>query len=181
MRDLTLWNDTRMLSPWRSLMDLQRNLDRIFDQMWGPSSEGLADEIFFRPTCDVEETDSHFVMSFDLPGVSRKDINVEVRDNQLIVSGERKHEREDKRKGSIFSERSYGKFQRVVALPTDVDAERIEANYHDGVLELAVPKAESAKPRKIQIGEGKSSFFSRLVSGKDETKKIEAEKQTKAA
>ena len=174
MRELTSWNENRGMSPWRGLMDLQRNLDRVFDQTFG---EGMLDEAFFRPACEIEETDSHYVMSFELPGISKNDVAVEIKDNQLIISGERKREREDKRKGGTISERTYGKFQRVIALPGDIDPENIDANFRDGVLELAVPKAESTKPVKVQIGEGKGSFFSRFLSGKDESKKPEAEKK----
>ncbi len=166
MRNLTLWNDSS-LSPWRGLMDMQRNLDRMFDQAFGDNSDRWSDEAVFHPTCEVDETDSHFVMSVDLPGVSKKDINIEARENQLIISGERKSEKKERN----FSERSYGKFQRILTLPSGLDADKIEAHYQDGVLTVALPKAESAKPRQIKITDGKGSFFGRLVGGNKENEK----------
>jgi HSP20 family protein len=158
---MTLWNESS-LSPWRGLMDLQRNLDRVFDQTFGDRSDRWADEAVFHPVCEVDETDSHFVMSVDLPGVNKKDINIEARDNQLIISGERKSEKKERG----FSERLYGKFYRVITLPNGVDTNKIEAHYQDGVLNVALPKAESAKPKQIKISDGKGSFFGRLVEGK---------------
>jgi len=139
MRHLSLWND----NPWRSLSDLQR----IFDQ-----GASRTEDIYFQPSVDVEEDENKFLLSFDLPGVSKKDINIEVHENQLYVTGERKSES----KTRSHSERVYGKFQRVLTLPTNVNTDRIEAKYEDGVLTLEVPKAENAKPRQIKIGESSS-------------------------
>src|SRR4029079_8130624 len=109
MRNLTNWQE----SPWRGLLDLQRNLDRVFDSAFNEEDAG------FRPLCEMEETDSHYLMSVDLPGVSRKDINIEVKDGDLVISGERKNEK----KTSAYSERYYGKFHRVLSLPTGIDAD----------------------------------------------------------
>lgn len=170
MKNITLWNDNSPLSPWRGLMDLQRNLDRMFDQAFRDSrSDRWADESVFHPACDVEETDSHYVMSVDIPGVSKKDINIEVKDNQLFISGERKAERKERG----VSERTHGKFHRIVTLPSGIDAEKIEAQYQDGVLTVALAKAESAKPRQIKITEGKTSFFGKLVGGNKDNEKEE--------
>jgi len=157
MRYITLWNDN--VSPWRGL------IDRMFDQTF-------EDTAGFHPASDVEETNTHYVMSVDLPGVAKKDINIEVKDNQLYISGERKSEKRERG----FSERYYGKFHRTFTLPTEVEVDKIEAHYQDGVLTVALPKAESVKPRQIKIGDGKSSLFGRLVGGTKET-----EKEVKAA
>lgn len=148
-------------------MDMQRNLDRMFDQAFGDRTDRWTDETVFHPACEVEETDSHYVMSVDLPGVSKKDINIEAKDNQLIISGERKSEKKERG----FSERTYGKFHRILTLPNGIDAEKIEAQYQDGVLTVALPKAESARPRQIKITDGKGSFFGRLVGGNKDTEK----------
>lgn len=164
MRHLTLWNQDQ--HPWRGLLDLQRNLDRVFDQT-------LADdfrwqESTLQPACDIDETESHYVVAVDLPGIAKKDIQLEIKDGEITVSGERK--REKKEQG--FSERYHGKFQRTITLPAHVDAEKVEAYYQDGVLTIAVPKAESAKSRQIKISDGKTGgFFGRLVGGKETDKK----------
>ena len=151
MKTLTLWNDNSSLSPWRRLMELQRNWDPTLEQ-------ALEEEVVTLPACDLEETDSHWLMSVDLPGVAKKDISIEVKDDQLVITGERKSE--NKKRG--FSERYYGKFQRALTLPSGVDPEKIEANYQDGVLTVAIAKAESVKPRQIKITEGKSSILGKL-------------------
>lgn len=111
-------------------------------------------EAAFEPTSEIEETETHFLMHVDLPGVPKKDIAISFEDGRLTVSGERKLERKTK----TMSERSYGKFVRSFSLPTDVQAEKIEANYENGVLTVAVPKGEAVKPRQIKISEGKSSL-----------------------
>jgi HSP20 family protein len=168
MRNLTLWNDHSTLSPWLGLMDLQKNLDRMLDQTFCESrNDRWNDEVAFHPACEIEETDSHFVMSIDIPGVSKKDINIEVKDNQVYISGERKSEKRSPR----FSELSHGKFFRSVTLPTGIEPDKIEAQYQDGVLSLALPKVESARPRQIKITEGKSTFFGKFLGGNQGTDK----------
>lgn len=164
---ITRWND---LFSWRDFADLQREVGRLFDD-YTPNSRALtAAQRAYAPMCDVQETEDHYLMSFDLPGVSKDNIKIEMVDHQLTISGERKHENESKNRAYQWSERSYGKFQRMFTLPTTVDADKIEASYQDGVLRLAVPKAESSRPRQIQIGEGKPSVFGRLL-GKSSDKK----------
>lgn len=158
----------------REISGLQRNVDRLFQDMLSPlSTQG--EILSWSPTCDVDETESHYLMTFDLPGVNKNDVKIELRDNQLIVSGERKQERKE---GKRVQERFYGSFQRVFTLPSHVDPEKIEASYEDGVLYLAVPKAESVKPKQVQIGEKKSGIFGKLL-GRDEKK--EEKKGEKAA
>lgn len=155
------WNPTREISQ------LQRNIDRMFEDMLSPigEREGAGALSRFTPAVDVEETDSHFVLSMDLPGVKKGDINVEVVDNQLLVSGERKEEREEKKKNRYLVERSYGTFRRAFTLPTSVDSSKVEAQFEDGVLKIAIPKSEQAKPRQIRIGESKEGgFFSKLLN-----------------
>lgn len=157
MSALRLWN-------W----DMNRDFDRLFDQLVGERM-GSQNHWAFQPASEIDETDTHFLLSFDLPGVARKDIQIEVRDEKLIVSGERVRASDAKR----ASERAYGKFERVFALPSDVDAEKIEASHEDGVLSIAIPKAESAKPRQIPVHEGKGSLFGRWLKDKSETKSAE--------
>jgi HSP20 family protein len=138
----------------------------LFDEMLSPASgrRGSSSN-WFNPTCDVEETESHYLMSFDLPGMKKDEVKIELVDNQLVVSGERKEEHREDKKSWRFTERRYGKFQRVFTLPSAVDSSKIEADYQEGVLKIAVPKAETAKPKQIRIGEGKTGFFSKLVEG----------------
>lgn len=162
-------------NPYRDMLNLQRQMDRVFNDLWaGNTVEITAPALAnpaFTPTCDVDETDSHYLMSFDLPGVKKEDIKIDVKDGVLTVSGERKSETEKKEKSSYRSERFYGSFSRSFQLPAGVKSEQVEAHYADGVLKVAVPRAEAAKTQQIKIGEGKSSLWEKLVGHKkDETK-----------
>lgn len=97
------------------------------------------------------ETDSEVVVKVELPGVKKEDVEVLVRDNNLIIRGEKKEEREEKTETYNRIERVYGKFERVVALPAEVKLEGIKAEFKDGVLEIRLPKEKTSKEVKIQI------------------------------
>jgi HSP20 family protein len=116
------------------------------------------------PACDVEEADNHFLISLEMAGVPKDQIKVEFHDGQIVISGERRYEAKKKENGQSYSERRYGRFQRAFTLPAGVDADKVEANYQDGVLRLYIPKTESAKPRQIKVTNGTGTgFFSRLL------------------
>jgi HSP20 family protein len=100
------------------------------------------------------ETESHFVLSADLPGMTEKDVNIEVEDRVLTVSGERKATHETTKEGYHRVERAFGSFSRSLTLPQGVDPEAVTASFDKGVLEVRVPKPEQSKPRQIQIREG---------------------------
>ncbi|MGZ5278978.1 MAG: Hsp20/alpha crystallin family protein [Pseudobdellovibrionaceae bacterium] len=133
----------------------------------------MGDKDWYVPSFDVNETEEAYLLSVDLPGVKKEDVNIDVSNNVLTVSGERKHEYESKEKGSRRYEQSYGQFTRSFTLPTAVDAEKVEANMEDGVLKIALPKSEQTKPHKIQVQAGKSGFFSKLVGSSDKKEKKE--------
>lgn len=154
------FNPAREFSPWFS------EIDDVMDRLLVPMTTLKRETQGFNPACDVEETDSHYLMSFDLPGISKEDVKIEVVDNQLTVSGERKTEQKGDKNNRHMAERFYGSFQRVFTLPATIDATNVEASYKDGVLQIALPKAESAKPREIKISEGKGSLFSKLIGQK---------------
>ena len=106
------------------------------------------------PATDLVETDDHFVLKADLPGLTAADVNVEVKDNVLTLSGERKAEHEDKREGYVRVERAFGSFRRSLRLPEGVDPEAVQATFDNGVLEVRIPKPEERKPRKVEIQVG---------------------------
>ena len=165
---LGLWRDN-----WNPVSEFRREFDRLFDD-FAPSTRGLKTEASFAPACDVREEDGHYLLSLEMPGVKKEDLKIEVWDSQLHVSGERRLETQGDREGSMYSERRFGKFCRSFALPVGVDTGQVEASYQDGILQILVPKAESAKPRQIQIsnGIGASSFLGRFLNkskGKEDT------------
>lgn len=123
----------------------------------------------YQPRCDVSETKNHYLASFDIPGVNKNDIKIELVDNQIIISGERRNEIENvENKINLHHEKFYGKFQRTFKLPTTVNTDKIEAHYENGVLNIAIPKAETTKARTIQIQSGEDNILNKIASSKSE-------------
>jgi HSP20 family protein len=106
------------------------------------------------PAMDLVEADDHFLLKADLPGLGEDDVNIEVRDNALTISGERKAEHESRERGWYRVERSFGRFSRSLTLPEGVNADAVEASFDKGVLEVTIPKPEERKPRRVQIKAG---------------------------
>ena len=159
----TLWNDT----GFRPLTELRREMDRLFDDFGtSPSTmRQVQNDTKVIPACDVEEEGDHYLLTIEMPGISKNDVKVEVVDNQITVSGERRLERKNTAGGAWYSERKFGSFQRSFSILVGVSAEKIEAHYQDGILKLMVPKAESSKPRQIKISDGRSGgFFDKLLN-----------------
>ena len=106
------------------------------------------------PAMDLVEADDHFLLKADLPGLTEDDVNIEIRDNALTISGERKAEHEARERGWYRVERSFGRFSRSLTLPEGVDADRVEAEFDKGVLQVRIPKPEERKPRRVAIKNG---------------------------
>jgi HSP20 family protein len=146
-------------------------MERVFDEMgsnWREEALVSPRSAGFTPACDVEETDHHYVMSFDLPGIKKEDIRIELSNHTLRVSGERHEEHEEKGRQRTQIERSYGSFSRSFTLPETIKADQIETEYADGVLRIAVPKVESSKAQRIPIGEARPGLFQKLLGHKKE-------------
>ena len=139
--------------------------------------EAGGEQGIFAPAADILETDNHYLLSFDIPGVSRDDLQIEMEGHELRVSGERKREHKEEGEGRYSMEREYGRFERSFALPTRVNTDRVEANYQDGVLRIALTKLEGTKRQKIQIGEARPGWWTRLLESGEERK----EKNVKVA
>jgi HSP20 family protein len=124
----------------------------------------------FQPTCDITEAKDHYMISLDIPGVAQDQLQIEVENQQLKISGERRQEINDTDDEAkhIYFERSFGKFTRAFNLPPEIKSEDIQAHYQDGVLNVAIPKVKKEEPKKISIGVSseKPSFFKKLVSSK---------------
>jgi len=125
-------------------------LGSIFDTPTGAVATGRR----WLPAMDLVETDDHFVLRADLPGLSEDDVDVTLENDVLTVSGQRKAETETREKGYYRVERASGSFRRPLSLPEGVDPEAIEANFDKGVLEVRIPKPEQRKPRKVAISVG---------------------------
>jgi len=137
--------------PMRELDSLQGDMNRLFDRFFeGRTTNGTSRR--WIPAMDLVETADHLVLRGDLPGITEDDINIEIKDNVLTVSGERKAESEEKGEGYHRVERAFGSFSRSLTLPQGIDPERIEAGFDKGVLEVRIPKPAEAKPTRVQIG-----------------------------
>ena len=141
------------LIPYRSRVPtLFDELGREFGNMLGWfDREETGGEMDFVPTMTVAETEKSYEVDVDIPGVKLEDIDVEIRDSALWISGERRDEKEEKNKKYHRTEHRYGCFQRSIRLGQAVDAEHIAAQYKDGVLKISIPKTKSAVPKKIPI------------------------------
>jgi HSP20 family protein len=144
--------------PVRELTSLQNEMNRLFNTFFDtPTTGNGGNGTTLRrwiPPMDLVETDEHFVLKADLPGLDEGDVNIEVEDNVLTVSGERKAEHEDKREGYVRVERAYGAFRRSLTLPEGIDPEGVSASFDNGVLEVRIPKPEERKPRRVAIQVG---------------------------
>ena len=140
--------------PFRELSSLQTEMNRLFNAAFEGPTGGNGGARRWTPAMDLLETEDEFVLRADLPGLSEADVNIELEDNVLTLSGERKTEHEDKREGFYRMERSYGAFSRSLTLPKGIDPEAVTAAFDRGVLEVRVPKPEQRKPRRISINAG---------------------------
>lgn len=130
------------------LTDLRDEIDRLFESPFARTSEILTG---WTPAFDVYEEKDNFVVKAELPGMKKEDINVSLQDGSLIISGERRSETHSEEAEVYRAERFFGKFQRAVALPAAVAADKVKAQYRDGVLTVTLPKTEEAKPKQIDV------------------------------
>jgi len=132
---------------------LQRRMNRLFERII-PTDGGERGGLTFIPSAELEETDDAFKLRLELPGLEAKDVNVEVTPEAVSITGERKSETTEEREGYTRSEFRYGKFQRVIPLPSLVQHEQVQAEYKDGILRLNLPKAEPEKQKAFKVNLG---------------------------
>jgi HSP20 family protein len=166
MSSITRWD------PFRELTQLQERMDRLFRDNVGYSGsrEEALEQGSFIPPVDVYEDEHNITLKLEVPGIDQKDLDIRIENNTLTVRGERKLEKEEKQENFHRIERRYGSFVRNFQLPTTLDAEKVNANYDNGVLKITLAKKAEAKPKQIQVN---------VSSGPQKT--IEAKGTTKAA
>jgi|SRR5947209_15540337 len=146
--------------PVRELNTIQGEMNRLFNTFFdaGPSNgagAGAGNALRrWIPPMDLVETEDDFVLRADLPGLSESDVNIELEDNVLTISGERKAEHEERKEGYYRVERASGSFSRSLTLPDGVNPDAVRAAFEKGVLEVRIPKPEERKPRKVAISVG---------------------------
>ena len=150
------WRLSRGLTPWNpftELDEMERRMSDIFERPFLPSlwRRFPTEQMAWAPAIDVFEKENKFIVKAETPGMKEEDINVSIEGDSLNIKGEKKTESEVKEEDYYRSERSYGSFFRSIALPSTVDAGKIEAEYDNGVLEITIPKKAEVKQKKITI------------------------------
>jgi len=147
MMNLVGWN------PWREMSTLQNRINTLFDAPFfrsGPEDDELSLGLW-HPAVDMYEDDDKIVIKAELPGIDKKDISVDVKDRVLTLSGERNYDHEVKEENYYRREIASGKFKRAFNLPADVDADKIKADFKEGVLKVEMPKPEAQKAKRIAV------------------------------
>jgi HSP20 family protein len=141
--------------PTRELQSVQSEINRLFNTLFdAPASGQAAATRRWVPAMDLVETEQDFVLRADLPGLKEEDIKIELQENVLTISGERKSEHEQRGEGFYRLERASGAFSRSLTLPEGVEADEVKANFDAGVLEVRIPKPRHRQPQTIRIGVG---------------------------
>ena len=135
---------------WGSQSGVDQEIEKFFEAF-------TKNEDYYTPVCELSEFEKIFTVSLDMPGIKKEDVNIELKDNQLYVSGERKKTTLTDSETVLKTEKVYGKCARVFTLPKNVKAENIEARFENGVLEIMIPKEEKTLPRKISITDWKET------------------------
>jgi HSP20 family protein len=143
---IDLWNT----SPFELMRRFTEEMDRWFEDFGVPAwgARGAEEAAVWAPPVEVFERGGNLVVRADLPGLNKEDIKVEVTDDGLVIQGERKREHEEKGEGYYRSERSYGRFYRLIPLPDDINLDQVRAQFNNGVLEITAPVPESSKRRR---------------------------------
>ncbi len=142
---LVRWN------PWKDINTLQREIDQLFENSFVPTTLREFGHFKNVPAAEITQTEDAITLKLEVPGIETKDLNVEVTDTVVAISGERKEETNTDEKGVKRSEFRYGKFQRIIPLPVRVQNTKVEAEYKDGILNLTLPKAEEEKNKVVKV------------------------------
>ena len=148
MSDIMEWK------PFREVSRLRREMDRLWDDYFGPGRRALQPMAEWAPAVDVSETGDRIVIKAEVPGIEVKDIDISLSGDVLTIKGEKKSEREETKENYHLVERSCGSFFRSLKLPAAVEVDKIEAIYEKGVLTVTCPKKEEVKPKTIEIKGG---------------------------
>ena len=147
-RSLEVWHPFGEVEGWPFAAFPWRTSPLFADWPWTDRPRAFA------PAIDVSESDAQYTITVELPGGTKDDVQVELHDGVLSIRGEKKNEREQKQEQRRYIERTYGSFSRSFRLPGNADAERLQASFKDGVLTIAVPKTDEAKPKTIAVKAG---------------------------
>jgi HSP20 family protein len=147
------WRPFRDITRWESLPTvetIQDEMNRLFHQL-SPNGDGGSELMAFMPSAELEETPEAIHLKLEIPGLEAKDLDIQVTDQSVSISGERKSETKTEEKGGLRSEFRYGKFERVIPLAVQVKPDAAEAEYKNGILTLNLPKSEEDKKKVVKV------------------------------
>ncbi len=136
------------VNPWLGFREIEEQLDRL---LGGTSSQGPECRVAWTPAVDLQERESEYVLRADLPGLTKEDITLTVEEDVVTLKGSRKEQKDEPVKGYHRIERAFGEFSRAFRIPSGIDAGKVEAKFEHGVLEVKLPKPETAKPKQIEV------------------------------
>jgi HSP20 family protein len=154
MSGLTRWEPLTRWSPLKELEEMEKRLSTFFGRPMTPTAGDKEETMAvaqWSPLVDITEDEKEYVVKAEIPEMKKEDIKLNVHDDVLTITGERKYEKEEKGKKYHRVERAYGSFMRSFTLPDDADGSKISAEYKDGVLKVHLPKSEKAKPKAIEV------------------------------
>lgn len=137
--------------PFQELESLRREMDRMFERLMPISNGDREKSLTFMPSAEMDETDQEIHLKFELPGLDAKDLDIEVSEDAVCIRGERKTEIEAESEGMVRSEFHYGKFERVIPMPSPIKTDNVQAEYNNGVLNLTLPKSEEGTKKAIKV------------------------------
>ena len=141
-------------NPWQEMSHLQRQLNRLFDDALIPEKFDDFSNLSKVPAAELTETDDALHLKLEVPGMEAKDLDIQVMADRVAIVGERKLETKSEENGRTRSEFRYGKFSRVIPLPTEIQNTKVTAEYKDGILNLTLPKLEEAKNKVVKVNLG---------------------------
>jgi HSP20 family protein len=153
---LTRWQPFRDIERWEPIHEmenLQQEMNRLFDRFAHLGNDDTK-IMTVRPSVEIEETDNAFNLKLEVPGLEVKDLDIRVAEDTVKISGERKKESKTEEKGFVRSEFSYGRFERVIPLPTRIQNDQVTAEYKNGILTMMLPKAEEEKQKVVKVNLG---------------------------
>ena len=141
-------------NPWQEMSHLQRQLNRLFDDALIPETWSDFSNLSKIPAAELTENDNSLNLKLEVPGMTAQDLDIQVSADRVSISGERKSETKSEENGSTRSEFRYGKFSRVIPLPTNIQNTNVTAEFQDGILNLTLPKAEEEKNKVVKVNLG---------------------------
>ena len=150
-KSLQRWFDIKSINPFHELAHAEETFNKVFNEMLNVKRSNGAEVVEFAPSCDIEEDGNRYILKFDLPGVTKDLVKVEVNGDRLTVRAERREEKKLESKRKYLSEVFYGSYVRSFTLPAPLEEKNVDAKFENGVLTVAIPKTESLKAKQIPI------------------------------